>query len=107
MAKPLIVNKDNVIIPAGTMEDFKRPSHPDFKTSSELAKDKFNGLRVNSLTNSMELWIEGEIVKTVTQEMLALNPNAVTDACAEFFQLDQEVRPDIPALRKYRGEEKK
>ena len=41
-------------------EDFKRPDHPDFMTSSELAKIHFSGIRHNSINDYMEFWIEGE-----------------------------------------------
>lgn len=104
MNKPLIVNKDNIEIPVGTVEDFKRPNHPDFMDSSELKKIKFGGLRDNTLTGDKELWIEGEVVKAITANELRLNPHAVTDAMEEFFQTGRDVRPDIPELRKLRGE---
>jgi hypothetical protein len=43
------------------MEDFKRPNHPDFMLSSELKAIEFSGIRHNSLTYEMELWLRGEV----------------------------------------------
>jgi hypothetical protein len=42
------------------MEEFKRPDHPDFKDSKELAKLGWSGIRHNSITDYMELWVDGE-----------------------------------------------
>lgn len=42
------------------MEDFKRPSHPDFMTSAELKELRFTGIRNNSISHCMEMWVEGE-----------------------------------------------
>ena len=39
--------------------DFKRPSHPDFMTTTEIKGSKFTGLRVNSLAARVEFWIKG------------------------------------------------
>lgn len=41
------------------MEDFKRPDHPDFMDSIELSRIGFSGIRSNSLTHYMEIWIDG------------------------------------------------
>lgn len=43
------------------MEDFKRPDHNDFRTSTELKKEQFSGVRHNSLNDYMEFWIDGEV----------------------------------------------
>ena len=37
------------------MEDFNRPSHPDFMTAKELKDMKFSGTRHNSLVDSIEI----------------------------------------------------
>ncbi len=42
-------------------EEFKRPNHSDFMDSSELKKAKFSGVRINQISQSQELWIEGEV----------------------------------------------
>lgn len=41
-------------------EDFKRPNHPDFMDASELRKEGFSGVRINSLSQDWEIWIDGE-----------------------------------------------
>lgn len=41
------------------MEDFRRPDHPDFQDSSELAKAGFSGMRHNSISDYVELWVDG------------------------------------------------
>jgi hypothetical protein len=41
------------------MENFKRPDHPDFMDSSELAGIEFSGLRHNSISDYMEFWVLG------------------------------------------------
>jgi hypothetical protein len=46
-------------------EKFKRPDHPDFKTTEEHKKANFSGVRKNDMTLQYEFWILGEIVKTV------------------------------------------
>lgn len=42
------------------MEDFNRPNHADFMDSSELKKIEFSGLRHNSISDCMEIWVLGE-----------------------------------------------
>lgn len=69
--------------------DFKRPNHSDFKTSSELAKEEFTGLRHNSITDEMELWIYGNIELHASKEDIKKNPKAVQEAYERFFQLHE------------------
>ena len=45
----------------GKTEEFKRPDHYDFMDSSELKKIEWSGVRHNSITHRMELWIVGEV----------------------------------------------
>lgn len=82
------------------MEDFKRPSHPDFLTTDELVKNKWSGMRMNSITGTFEIWLLGGIVKTVSLSDLDNNPHAVQDAIAETFLLPA-VLPDTPVAREY------
>jgi len=56
-----IVNKDSISIPQGTMEDFNRPDHSDFKDRMELQKEKWSGVRANSISGDIEFWVLGEI----------------------------------------------
>jgi hypothetical protein len=96
-----VVNKDNIVIPPGTMEDFKRPNHPDFMTSGELKAASFSGMRVNSVSGDMELWVLGEIRKTVSTVAVSLDPQAINKAMEEVFALN-EVQPDIADLKRFR-----
>lgn len=41
-------------------ENVKRPDHPDFMDSAELAKIQFSGVRHNLLAQDWEIWILGE-----------------------------------------------
>lgn len=45
----------------GKTEEFKRPDHYDFMDASELRKVKWSGLRHNSISHRMELWIDGVV----------------------------------------------
>jgi len=59
--------------------DSKRPDHPDFMDASELKKREFCGLRHNKLSNQMEIWKLGEVVKIIPQALMdrAVDKNAV------------------------------
>lgn len=74
--------------PNAKTEHYERSKHNDFATSSELKERKFGGWRINKLTDTMELWIEGEVVRTVTAAQLLADPDAVNKAYKDFFQLD-------------------
>jgi hypothetical protein len=82
------------------MEDFKRPNHPDFKLTDELAKDKFSGFRHNALTDEAEIWIEGEIRARITRADVLRDPMAINKAYEQVFGLP-EVFPDTPEIRAY------
>lgn len=81
------------------MEDFKRPTHNDFATAKELRERNFSGMRHNSINDSFELWLMGEIKDSISQEALAVNPNAVQEAMSEVFMLDR-ILPDHEEARK-------
>lgn len=98
-----IVNKESIVIPAGTQEEFNRPNHPDFATTSELKAQEFSGLRHNSLTDDAEIWILGEIRRKVSKNEVLLDPDAINKAFEEVYCL-HEVQPDVAALRRFRGE---
>lgn len=54
-----LINKAE--IPEGTIEDYQRSNHNDFATSKELKDREFSGVRHNSLTDRMELWVFGRV----------------------------------------------
>lgn len=64
---------------------FKRPSHPDFKTSSELKQMKFSGVRENNMALEYEFWVLGEIRKTVKYITARKDPLALQKAHMEVF----------------------
>lgn len=66
-------------------EVYKRSSHNDFATSAELKDKKFTGWRHNSLTDTMELWILGEVKRTVTPAMLKSDPQIIEKVQLEYF----------------------
>lgn len=45
----------------GKTEEFKRPDHPDFMSSSELAQMRWSGIRHNSLIDKLEIWYDGVV----------------------------------------------
>lgn len=104
MAK-LIVNKESIIVPKGTIENFNRPNHPDFMVSSELKKEGFSGIRHNSLTDEAEIWLDGEIKATVSRAEVAFDPDALNKAFEKVFALE-DVMPDHALAKASRGETK-
>lgn len=77
--------------------DSLRPTHTDFMTSGELKKHRFTGLRRNSINLDMEIWIDGELRKSVSAIEMAYDPDtALTKAYEEAFLLDSEVRMEDP-----------
>ena len=80
-----------IIIPkyeSADKEEFKRPDHKDFMTSTELKETKFSGIRSNSINQDMEMWVAGKLVFRVTVEQRALNPNAWEDAFKDYFAIN-------------------
>jgi hypothetical protein len=80
-------------------EDFdsKRPDHPDFMTQGELKKAEFSGMRYNTLSEEVELWLLGEIKKVVTKNELALDPNAyIAMAISEVFKIEVSYAGERP-----------
>lgn len=68
-------------------EEFKRPDHPDFMDSSELKAIEFTGVRLNKLAAQYEFWIVGKVVRTVTEQELRRNPDALNLAHQEVFRM--------------------
>lgn len=68
-------------------ESFMRPSHNDFATSSELKERKFTGWRHNSIAEVMELWVLGEIRRTVTPQMYKADRQIMEKVYAEVFAI--------------------
>lgn len=69
--------------------EFKRPDHFDFMDFYELRQAKFSGIRSNSMSGEVEIWIEGEIKKVVSKKALDYNPEAaIANALEDVFMLD-------------------
>lgn len=69
------------------MEDFRRPDHNDFATSSELHQRGFTGIRQNSITHEQELWVEGHIKLAISIERMQHDPDLWNKKYAELFDL--------------------
>lgn len=67
-------------------EEFKRPDHNDFRTTSELKSLEFSGVRNNSITNEWEIWILGEIKG---RGALKKDTTEFTKAYAIIFAMDE------------------
>lgn len=96
--KARIVDKSKLQVPAGTMEDFRRPNHNDFATASELQERKFSGYRVNSITEDFEIWVMGYLKRKVSKVELTQNPKAINEAFEQVFAL-VDVMPDTKEAR--------
>lgn len=77
-----------LINPKARTENYKRSAHADFATGSELKSREFSGWRANKLTDFMELWVAGEVVKEVPAIVHQTDPLALDKAFREYFQLD-------------------
>ena len=77
------------------MEDFKRPNHADFKDSSELKKEKWCGIRNNSLSGDLECWIEGEVVFKSTLMELSLDKDNFQKKYGEYFGFYNEAQREV------------
>lgn len=82
--------------------EYKRPDHPDFMDFYELRRAKFSGIRANSMSGEVEIWIEGEIRKVVPKEALAYNGEAaIANALEDVFMLDDIAIGDPNASQLY------
>lgn len=101
-AKNHVVDKSRIVIPEGTMEDFKRPNHTDFMTSTELKAARFSGMRRNEMARQSEVWIDGEMVIAISDEELKRNPQAMNIAMQDAFGMHR-VMPDTDEVLAYDG----
>lgn len=68
-------------------EKHKRSDHNDFATSAELKTRKFSGWRHNSIAEVMELWVLGEVRRTVTPAMMKQDPQIMEKVYADLFAI--------------------
>ena len=101
-----IIIKGKSKIPAGTMEDFKRPDHTDFMDASELRKVKFSGIRNNSIGMCTEIWINGDMTSSMLNMVIKADPKAWEDMIAKTFgchDVSMESQKSVIAVtKKYR-----
>lgn len=69
------------------IDDFKRPDHNDFRTSSELKALNFTGMRDNSISEEVECWVDGRVVFSVTYTAMQLDIEIFNKKYAEYFGL--------------------
>jgi hypothetical protein len=79
---PILHNLKNAV----SGED-KRSDHADFALSSELKERKWSGLRLNSLTDTYEFWIIGEVRKTLAASEVRKDYLSLERAHIELFGL--------------------
>lgn len=68
-------------------ESFKRPDHPDFKTSDELKKMEWTGIRQNNIILAWEFWILGRVERSVSFQEVKNDPKALNKAHVEIFHM--------------------
>ena len=66
---------------------FKRPDHPDFMTSAELKAIQFSGMRDHRMAMEFELWVVGEMARSITYREVQKDPYALSKAQVEYFGL--------------------
>ena len=84
------MNKVNPIIynlRQSKTEDVKRSDHPDFATTSELKKQLWSGVRLNSITSDYEFWVNGEILKIVSLLKVRADPFILERTHVELFKI--------------------
>lgn len=81
---------NNIIKKVSTWEseNFKRPNHPDFMTSSELKAAQWTGVRQNEISREWEFWIVGEIKARIPEA--EATPQKLHDTHIELFGLRKE-----------------
>ena len=73
----------------GKTEEFQRPDHYDFMDSRELEAAKFSGSRHSTLSNQVEVWIEGEMLLARDYNWIRGNPNQWAELYSEALALKQ------------------
>lgn len=85
---PSRLAKDNFILQNIKKQfsgEVHRPNHPNWMTSSEIAKAKISGIRDNEQGQQFELWLEGELVVKVTYDEAILDRNLFSKRQIEYF----------------------
>jgi len=72
----------------GKTEEYKRSDHNDFATSNELKDRRFSGLRLNSITNTREIWVEGELMAWMCNRLATEFPERWDTIYKQLFDLN-------------------
>lgn len=70
-------------------EEFKRSDHNDFATAAELKERKFSGIRNNSIAQTVEIWTEGDLRKSVSTLAVMQDEFAIEKAFEEVFAIKE------------------
>ena len=73
----------------GKTEEFKRPDHYDFMDTHELAEAKFSGSRHSTITNQVEVWIEGKCLLVRDYNWIRGNPQQWADLYSNALELKE------------------
>ena len=59
-------------------------------TRGDCKREQFSGVRKCDISLNHEIWINGSMVKEVTEAQIQMDEAAIQKAYAEVFKLDQE-----------------
>lgn len=73
----------------GKTEEYHRSSHNDFATAKELVDRNFSGVRNNSIAMTIEIWLDGNRVASMEQELAARRPELWNKLYEDTFGLKE------------------
>jgi hypothetical protein len=73
----------------GKTEEYHRSNHTDFCNSKELKDREFSGVRHNSLSNQVEIWIDGDMRGVMSFEMALQYPDRFNRLYADVIGLKE------------------
>lgn len=59
-------------------------------TRGDCKREQFSGVRKCEISQNHEIWLNGTLVKEVTEHQLTIDEQAIQKAYAEVFKLGQE-----------------
>lgn len=66
-------------------EEIRRPDHADYMTTAELKDMEFSGLRYNTLIETVEIWLLGNLERSISAPGCQPDPKKLNDAYIEVF----------------------
>jgi len=82
------IDKDTGIYNTGDKQADKQGSIVrlnDERTTSDLQKERWSGVRQNAISRQTEIWLQGEIRKRIASVDLEKNPGLLAEAFEELF----------------------